>query len=275
MTSNNLSFSILMSVYHKDDSNQLNEAITSLFHQNAQANELIIVKDGKLNNHLEELLNLWSNKESRIKIVGYDKNRGLGEALNYGLKYCSNELVARMDSDDISIKDRFESQLNLFNKNPNLILCGGQIREFGNGISRLRTVPLTKSKILKRLKWSNPINHVSVMFKKSEIEKVGGYKHFPDFEDFYLWARLLTDDKEFCNIDKVLVDVRVNDLSSRRKGIKYLSNEVKFYYCLYKLNQSNLHHFIIRAFMSIPIRLSPSFIVKCLYSLKSKLFNRI
>ena len=95
-------FSVLMSVYHKDDPTYLDTALNSLTEQTAVPDEIVLVKDGPVSQQLEEVIDAFHKKFCNLKIVALEKNSGLGNALNQGLKHCSHELVARMDSDDIS-----------------------------------------------------------------------------------------------------------------------------------------------------------------------------
>ncbi|GHU17466.1 hypothetical protein FACS1894163_08390 [Spirochaetia bacterium] len=122
-------FSVLMSIYHKEFASNLNQCLESLALQTLPASEIIIVKDGKLTAELEECLTSWQN-ELPLKIVGYEENKGLAFALNYGLQFCSNELIARMDSDDICMPERFEKQIDYFVQHKDTIIVGTNILEF-------------------------------------------------------------------------------------------------------------------------------------------------
>jgi glycosyltransferase involved in cell wall biosynthesis len=121
-------FSVLMSIYYKETADNLNQCLESLASQTLQAAEIVIVKDGKLTDGLEECLVFWKNKLP-LKMVGYEENRGLAFALNYGLEFVSCDLVARMDSDDICLPDRFEKQIAFLKEN-NASIVGSDILEF-------------------------------------------------------------------------------------------------------------------------------------------------
>jgi len=118
-----------MSVYYKEIPKYLNQCLESLANQTLPATEIIIIKDGKLTDELENILSMWKEKLP-LKIEGYEKNRGLAYALNYGLQFCFHELVARMDSDDISMPDRFEKQVRYFEEHKNVAIVGSNILEF-------------------------------------------------------------------------------------------------------------------------------------------------
>lgn len=220
-------FSVLMSVYRKDSPAWLREAINSILSQTAKPKEIIVVCDGPLTVELDKALAEYKNL---IKTHRLEKNMGLGEALRQGLGQCSCGLVARMDSDDISVPDRFERQLAFFDKNPGLAAAGGFIEEFDSHTLKpvsIRKVPLTSSEIRKFLKTRNPMNHVSVMFRKDAVMKAGGYKPFPLLEDYYLWARMAAMGLALMNLPDILVKVRVDaNMYGRRGGFKYFKNNL-------------------------------------------------
>ncbi|MER2190034.1 MAG: glycosyltransferase [Solibacillus sp.] len=220
-----MNFSVLMSVYIKESPEFLKEALESiLINQTLLPSEMVLVKDGPLTSELDSIINDFKGKFPTIlKIVGLDNNVGLGKALNIGLQHCTNELVARMDSDDICANDRFESQIEYFKQNYNLDLVGGNIIEFYDTPSNSkleRKVPNEKTDIIKMAKRRNPINHVSVMFRKDSVIQAGGYKHLPYLEDYYLWIRMIEFGSEMANINKNLVYVRTGKAMYKRRGNK-------------------------------------------------------
>jgi len=233
-----ISFSVLMSVYNKESSNYLDQCFESLAIQTFPATEIVIVKDGILNEELEKILSLWQDKLP-IKIISYEENKGLAYALNYGLPYCSYELVARMDSDDICSKERFEKQIKYFNENQNIALVSGYISEFKynpENIQSVRKVPLDHDEIAGCLKWHNAFNHMTVIFKKSVVLSVGGYNDkLTYFEDYDLWIRLVQAQYKVGNIPEILVNVRIgNDMIGRLHGLAYAKKEMSF--LVYKRN---------------------------------------
>ena len=157
------------------------------------------------------------------------ENKGLGNALRVALENATNELVARMDSDDISLPRRFESQLELFKKNGNIDIVGGDISEFvgeEQNITGIRTVQRANNQIRADMKRRCPMNHVSVMYKKSAVNKSGGYIDFPFNEDYYLWIRMMQNGCIFANTSDVVVNVRTGlDMAARRGGKTYFKSE--------------------------------------------------
>lgn len=224
-------FSVLMSVYKKDKCEQVKEAIESIINQTVKPDEIVIVEDGPIPETIEKLVNDYQKEKDGFKIVSLKKNVGLGNALNAGLKECSYDLVARMDSDDVSVKDRFEKQLKEFEKDTTLSVVGGWISEFVEEVTKsvgIREVPLNNEDIAIQIKSKNPFNHMSVMFRKKDVLEAGGYQDFFYYEDYYLWIRMLLKNMKFKNINSVLVNARIGeDMYQRRGGWKYYKSGVK------------------------------------------------
>ena len=169
------------------------------------------------------------DKNIDFKVIYLKENQGHGNARRISLENTTNELVALMDSDDVSYPYRFEKQLELFEEDPNLDICGGHITEFvgeeNNTITK-RQVKLTDTEIKKDLKKRCPMNQVTVMFKKSAYELSGGYIDWYCEEDYYLWARMVLKKCRFKNVDESIVNVRTGlEMSSRRGGFKYFKSE--------------------------------------------------
>ncbi|MCH9394645.1 glycosyltransferase [Limosilactobacillus reuteri] len=232
-------FSVLMSVYKNEKSEYLKQALSSIIDQSVKPNEILIVEDGPLPNELREVLNAYENN-SRISVrrIKLSKNHGLGYALNIGVREAKNDLIARMDTDDISVHDRFELQLKAFMDDINLVLVGGQIDEFESNIGNIvsqKSMPCNSKEILKYAKYRNPFNHPTVMFKKKAVLNVGNYSNIKGFEDYDLWGRLVTNSNNYANLNKVLVHMRIgNGLYSRRGGIKYL---IRYYHLRKRLKK--------------------------------------
>jgi len=219
-------FSVLMSVYIKEKPEYFRECMESLLAQTALPDEIVIVKDGPLTGELDAVLSEYvSANPALYTIVPLEKNRGLGLALAEGMLHCKNELVARMDTDDICRKDRFELQLAAFDEDPALDICGSHIVEFEDDIAHIvakRTVPLTDAEIKKYQKRRDGFNHVSVMFKKSAVLKAGNYQSCLLMEDTLLWANMFIHGAKAINIDDALVYVRIGkDMFERRGGFAY------------------------------------------------------
>ena len=220
-----MNFSVLMSVYHKDNPQWLKQAIDSVLNNTIKPNQIVLVVDGPIPNELEQVITQY---QQHLDILRLEKNSGLGIALQQGLLKCKYPLVARMDSDDISLPTRFELQLKEFENNPNLTIVGGYIQEFDsqtNETTSVRKVPLEDSQIKKYIKLRSPFNHPTVMFKKEDVLKVGNYQTFYQMEDYYLWARLVKANYQMKNIPEVLLNFRTDkNMFARRGSYKYFKS---------------------------------------------------
>ncbi len=220
-------FSVLLSIYYKEKPENFRECMESIYSQSVLPDEIVLVEDGKLTEELYEAVSEYENMNSTVRFVTVplSENRGLGLALAEGILHCSNELIARMDTDDISVPDRFEKQLNAFNNNPKLDVLGGYIAEFATDkdyIVAERIVPLDHREIVKYQRKRDGLNHVSVMFKKSAVLKSGNYKSCLLMEDSLLWANMIKNHCYMANLGEVLVYVRTgDDMLKRRGGLDY------------------------------------------------------
>lgn len=232
MGEKNFKFSVLVSVYYNENPQYFRQCLDSLFDQSLQPSEVVLVKDGKLTPELDEVITEYTAKYEGVKVVSLEHNLGLGKALNEGLKYCSYDIVARMDTDDIAKPYRFEKQMAVFEAYPEIDVVGAWIDEFEGDISNIvstRKLPELHSDILRYAKSRCPMSHPVVMFKKHAVAAVGGYIHFPFFEDYYLWVRMLLKGAKFYNIQESLLYFRFSsDMFKRRGGWKYAIDELRF-----------------------------------------------
>ena len=218
----NVKFSVLMSVYYKENPQFLKESLESVFNQTLKATEVILVEDGKLTKELDNVIKNFEKKYKIFKVIKFAENRGLGFALNDGLKCCNYDLVFRMDSDDICAKDRFERQYYYMENHPNIDVLGSNIYEFKNNVNekmRLKKMPRGEkinSYILKR----NPINHMTACFRKSSVLECGSYEPMMYLEDYYLWVKMFVKGKKIDNLDEELVYARIGNGFEKRRGNK-------------------------------------------------------
>lgn len=221
-------FSVLLSVYAKDNPVWVAQALDSVLNNTVRPTEVAVAVDGPIPEELHTVLEEYAQKYPQIKLVPLERNSGLGMALQKGLEQCSYELVARMDADDISLPDRFEKQLTRFAQEPDLAVLGGTIEEIDAESLQavaIRRVPGTDAECKKFLKMRSPFNHVTVMFKKHLILLAGNYQPFHLMEDYYLWARCAAKDLQFSNLTDILVKVRINPaMYGRRGGWKYFKS---------------------------------------------------
>lgn len=244
----NTDYSVLMAVYSKEDSQYFQDSIKSILEQTASTNDFVIVCDGELTKKLDEVLDNYVKQYSEIfHIIRLKRNVGLTEALNAGLKFCKNELVARMDSDDIAVSDRCEKQIKIFNQ-LDVDIVGGAVCEFFNtpGDSSIKRSPPEKhEEITSFAKQRNPFNHPCVMFKKSAVDAVGGYNSFTWFEDYDLWIRMLMQGSIGYNVQQTLLYMRSGDgLYARRGGKAYCKALLRFRLQAYRYGYINLWQFL-------------------------------
>lgn len=265
-----MKFSVLMSIYNKEKEEYFNKAMVSIWDkQSLKPNEIILVQDGPLTDQLYKSINNWSEKIGSIfKIVVLKNNVGLGDALNIGLKECSYDIIARMDTDDICSQDRFKKQLYIFNT-INIDICSSWVSEFDNNEDKIvsyRKVPECNSEIRSFSKMRSPINHPAVMYKKSAVIDAGGYKRMMWFEDYYLWARMILQGSRFYNIQEPLVNMRAGyGQLERRSGLKYAISEFIFQKKLYSIGFLNFIEFIKNSSIRFIARIIPRKLVKLMY----------
>jgi len=226
-------YSVLMSVYINEKPDRFVQALNSMLEQTVSPDQVVIVQDGPVSDVLKVVLEQYQNEyPDLITVLVNEQNLGLGPSLNRGLLECRNELIARMDSDDVSRKDRIEKQLKMFEENESLSICGGVIREFleddMSDTQGYRVCPETDDELKEFMKERCPFNHMTVMYKKSEVVKAGNYQDLHFNEDYLLWIRMAEAGCTFANINEVLVDVRVGkDMYKRRGGEEYFQSEKK------------------------------------------------
>ena len=226
----NLKFSVSMCVYGKDNPAWFETAVESILNQTAKPDEVVLVVDGPVPDALNQIIEKYEALDF-FHIIRFAENQGHGNARRAGLEACTHELVALMDADDISRPERFEKQLARFGEDPALSIVGGNIAEFidtpENAVG-FRIVPNADEEIKAYMKKRCPFNQVTVMFKKNDVQAVGGYIDWFWEEDYYLWLRMYLAGQRFANVDGVLVDVRVGkEMYQRRGGMKYFKSEAK------------------------------------------------
>lgn len=231
-----MKFTVLLSLYFKEKPEYFEACLESINNQTLRATEVVIVIDGHIDNELNDIIGKW-NGTLPIKVLRLAENVGLGNALNKGLEICSNDIVIRMDTDDICCLNRFELQLAELYNDDSLVLLGGHIEEYSEKFDTYlgkRIVPIGDELIKRKAVIKNPFNHMTVAFRKSAVQAVGGYKHHSMMEDYNLWLRIIAANYKVGNLDAVLVKARTgNAMLLRRRGVDYIASE----YALFKLKK--------------------------------------
>lgn len=237
MTNEKAKFSVAMSIYKSDNAEYLRIALESTFEQTLPPTEVVMVGDGPLPDTLLAVVKEMQAKYPALRFLPQAKNRGLGEALRIACENCKYEYIARMDSDDISLPDRFEKQMAAFERDPELSIVGGMITEFvgtPDNIVNKRSLPLDDKDIKNFMRYRAGVNHVTVMIRRDELMRVGNYSGKYRQEDFYLWARMWKGGCKFANISDVLVNVRSGaDQFARRGGMTYFREHMRIFRLMY------------------------------------------
>lgn len=281
----NMGFSVLMSVYEKEKPQYLREALKSVIDQSLQPDQIVLVEDGRLPDELEDVVKEFEvrlNEDGRepeekelgqlltkLDVVRLPQNQKLGRALAEGLRRCDNELVARMDTDDIAEPDRFEIQYRYMIEHPETAVSGGLMEEFDpedDSYRKIKTMPTGKAAIAKYSRYRNPVNHMTVMFRKTEVEAAGGYRHYPYLEDYDLWIRMMARGCGFSNIDKVFVKARTErNIYKRRGGMDYCRQYMKLRKEQRSLGLLNSREYMTAVLLTMGMTLQPSWMRKLVY----------
>lgn len=227
-----MEYSVLMSVYAKENAVFFSDAVESMLRQSCPPAQFVLVCDGPLTPALDEAIRFFTSSDNGglFRVLRLPENRGLGRALQAGLPLCEHELVARMDSDDLALPLRMEHQLAVMAADPNLAAVGGQIAEFTgspDNIQGYRIVPTSPEEVRRGAPRRNPMNHMTVLFRRKAVLDAGGYLDLKGFEDYFLWGRMLAAGFRLANIPEVCVLARVAGLQARRGGWGYFHQTVQ------------------------------------------------
>lgn len=263
-------FSVVLPVYCGDEPKHLDEAIESLFTQTIPPTEVIVIEDGELTEQLYSVLAHWEEKyTSIIHRTSNKSNRGLSRSLIRGVNEASNDLVARMDADDVCINNRFEKQLKYLTDHEDVDVVGGYIQEFSTDEyleHSIRKVPTSHDEIHRMARFRNPMNHVTVLFRRDSVLKVGNYRPVDRMEDYDLWVRMLLNKAKFANLPEILVKVRGGSkMYTRRGGLEYAQEEIRMQREFYSWGFTNRRQFVRNVLLRTGIRLVPNSIRGTVY----------
>lgn len=264
-----MNFSTLLSVYIKENPLYLRECMDSLINQQLRPTEIILVEDGPLTDQLYTVISEYQLKLPNLKVISFSQNQGLGKALNEGLKHCSYDIVARMDTDDVAKPNRFKRQIEILKKHPNIDVVGAWIDEFEGTTDNVRSqrkLPEMPEEIAKYARKRCPVNHPVVMFRKKAVLDAGGYQHFPLMEDCYLWVRMLMNGSRFYNIQESLLYFRFSpNMFKRRGGWKYAMDEFRFQRLLLERGFISISTFMSNVIIRFSTRIMPNTLRKWIY----------
>jgi exopolysaccharide biosynthesis polyprenyl glycosylphosphotransferase len=265
-----MSFSVLLSVYAKENPQYLDEALRSIWdRQTLKPGQIVLVKDGPLTEDLENCINNWKQKINEIlSIVELPENVGLGMALNSGLQQCRFELVARMDTDDVSLPNRFEKQVAFMESNPDIAASSAVLEEWDDSFSKymgVRTLPLKPEEQKKFAKYRCPLSHPVSIFRKSIVLSVGGYPVFRRAQDYPLWSVLLVRGYKLANLPDVLYKQRAGTNLMNRRGFAHFKDELKLFKYQRNIKFLNGYEYLRNIIIRLLIRLFPVFVKKFFY----------
>ncbi len=263
-------YSVLMSVYKKENPAFLKLSVESILNQTYKSDDFIIMADGILTEELDRVLSDFEKVSETIKIIRLEKNVGLGNALNIGLTHCKNELVARMDSDDIALPDRCRLEVEEFEKNPELHLVGTFMEEFIDNpedVVAKKVNPCSQTEIYAFAKRRNPFNHPTVMYKKSYILQHDGYAPLRKGQDFELFNRLVSDKMNCKNIPLPLLKFRRDkNANKRRKEWDSVKTNIMIIKKSWKRGYSSFTDYLYTVITQMALYVLPTSVIDLIYS---------
>lgn len=257
-----------MSVYAKEKPEYFRKALESVVKQTLVPDEIVLIKDGALTRELEDVVIEFQTKYEILRTFQFETNVQLGRALAKGVEMCQHDLIARMDTDDIAVSDRFEKQYQYMMEHPEISALGGWMEEFNDEgtYSRVKKMPECDAEIRKYAKYRNPLNHMTVMFRKEAVLQAGNYRHFPYLEDYDLWSRMLAKEMKFHNLQAALVKMRNNnDVYERRGGRMYFKQYVKLRKEQKSLGLFRFMEYMLALVLTAGMTLQPSKLRRAMY----------
>lgn len=263
-------FSVLLSVYHKENPSFLEQALTSIWdEQTLKPAQIVLVQDGPLTAELNAVINEWKNKLGAVlTIVPLEQNVGLAAALNEGLQYCQHELVARMDTDDIAMPTRFVKQIAFMQQNPDIAASSAQIEEWDTELTQKldqRNLPTEPAAVARFAKRRSPLSHPVSIFRKSAVLGVGGYPLLRKAQDCALWALLLVKGYKLANLPDMLLKMRTGDELLNRRGWSYFKQELQLLKFQKNIGFLSTFDYLVNATLRAALRLPPNFIKNIVY----------
>lgn len=262
-----MKFSVLMSLYNKEQPQFLAQCLQSLVEQSLPASEIVLVLDGEINPNLRQVIAQYQ-PQLPLKLVELAQNVGLGRALNAGIAQCQHEWILRMDTDDICHRQRFAKQI-AYIQSHQVDIVGTQLAEFEKDYRQLsgeRLVPTSEQEIIQFAKRRSPFNHPTVAYRKSMLQTLSGYQHHLFLEDYNLWLRIIAQGYKVANLPDVLLYMRVgNGMVGRRKGWQYIKSEWKLAKLKRQLKIEHTAMIVIHFMLRSIVRLLPTNVLKRLY----------
>lgn len=260
-----------MSVYKSEKPEYLERAFQSVWiDQTMKPDQIVLIEDGPLAQNLHRIISKWQQQlGDKLTIIVNEENLGLTKSLNKGIKKITGELIARMDSDDVSHPLRFERQVNFLIAHPDVAIIGGAIQEFNdnNECLNIRHYPLDNQEVLKYIYKASPLAHPAVMMRKAMFDNGLSYnEHYRTTQDIALWFDVLCSGYKISNLKDVVLYFRRNDSIFKRRSRKKAVNEFIIYtHGIYHLFGMFSWKYIY-PIMRFGFRLLPQFLIKRIYS---------
>lgn len=266
-------FSVLLSVYYEEIPQYLHDALVSIWDdQTLKPDQIVLVKDGPLTEALDVCINSWIQKLGDVfTVVTLEKNVGLAIALNRGLEHCRYELVARMDTDDISLPTRFEKQIEFMENNADIAASSATLEEWDEHFQKkigLRELPQSPDKLRKFAKNRSPLSHSVSIFRKSIVLSLGGYPPFLKSQDFALWSLLLVRGYKLANLPDVLLKMRCGENFMARRAVAYFKSELIVLQYQREIGFISFGDYIWNVLFRFALRILPNPVKRLLYQLK-------
>lgn len=263
-------FSVLMSVYEREKPAFLEQALASLCEATERPAEVVLVEDGPIGEELRSIVEKYRSILP-LRSLKLGANQGLAAALRAGLEVCNHALVARFDTDDISLPSRFQEQIDFLIQHPHVAAVSCWVEEFDDesaSVHWVRALPDDPHELSKFSKFRSPLNHPAAMFRMSAVQRVGGYQDEILFEDYSLWLRLLHAGYQLANVPKVLVRMRAGrEQTRRRMGARYAKLEFQFATKFYRLGYFSLFEYLRFIGLRIPTRFLTLSLLRRIYLL--------
>jgi len=263
-------FSVLLSVYESENPDYLDQALFSIWdEQTLKPSQIVLVQDGVLPKGLLSIVNKWTTSLPDIfTVVPLTHNIGLGAALNEGLNYCQYDLIARMDSDDIALPERFEKQVMFMEKHPEIAASSAQLEEWDASLMRClgkRQLPLDSNSLANFAKRRSPLSHPLAIIRKDILLSLGGYPPLRKAQDYALWSLMIASGYKLANIPETLLKMRTGNELFTRRGWSYFKEELKLLEYQKEIGFLSRKDYFTNALLKAVLRLSPDFIKSLAY----------
>lgn len=265
--------SVIIATYKGEKPEYLDRAMRSIWDdQKRKPDEIVLVEDGPLTTGLRSVVDAWKKiLESKLVVIEKPVNQGLAAALNNAIEVAHGDLIARMDSDDISLPDRFMLQEKYMDEHPEVDILGGSIREFNDEgtLSAVQRYPATMQEVLRTMYKASPLAHPTVMYRSSFFK--AGYRYSSKYhicEDVTMWYDAAAGGRVINSLQDVLLEFRRNPSVMQRRSREKAWSEFLAYNDGISRLYGRFSYKYIYSFMRMCFRLMPASLVSFIYDSK-------